>query len=403
MRNPRLVAILMVMTLSHTVSSFCNLSIPPLTPFLRDELHLTHAQVGMLMSAFYAGVVSASIPAGWLTDLLGERRALVFGLGIQGAFMTSFASIHTLLIGGLFLFLAGIGYCSVNPATTKVVMSWFPPQGRATAMGIKQTGIPLGGILAALALPGLALVFGWRTSIVFAGLTTCLFLLVPWLLMAPPPGIQSQRAPIRWGQLWEVFTNREILALSIMGIFLAGVQLSIITHLVLFLKSKFLFSSVLAGIYLAVSQAGGTAGRVGWGLISDFLVRGKRKSILLIIGIIAVGQLFLLGRMEPDKPGMFLFLIIVLLGFTAIGFHGVLLSFIAEQADHKLVGLAMGFSMTITFLGVILFPPFFGHLVDRLGSYTPAWDFLAISWVAALLILIFLVREKDMKKFHPER
>ena len=64
------------------------------------------------------------------------------------------------------------------------------------------------------------------------------------------------------------------MALSIMGIFLAGAQLSIITHLVLFLKNEYLFSSVMAGIYLAVVQVGGTAGRIGWGLVSDFLVGG---------------------------------------------------------------------------------------------------------------------------------
>jgi MFS family permease len=78
-QNPRLGIILTVMTLSHTIASFCNLSIPSLTPFLRDEMHLTHAQVGMLMSFFYFGVVSASIFFGWTTDLLGElvRKELV--------------------------------------------------------------------------------------------------------------------------------------------------------------------------------------------------------------------------------------------------------------------------------------------------------------------------------------
>ncbi|HEX7372281.1 MAG TPA: MFS transporter, partial [Thermodesulfobacteriota bacterium] len=95
LKNPPLGSLLVVMTLSHTVTSFCNLSLPPLTPFLREELHLTHAQVGMLMSFFYIGVVSASIPFGWASDFLGERWALILGLGIQGLFMIGFAWIHT--------------------------------------------------------------------------------------------------------------------------------------------------------------------------------------------------------------------------------------------------------------------------------------------------------------------
>jgi hypothetical protein len=44
---------------------------------------------------------------------------------------------------------------------------------------------------------------------------------------------------MRWGQLREVLSNRSIVALSVMGIFLAGAQLSIITHLVLYLKNEY--------------------------------------------------------------------------------------------------------------------------------------------------------------------
>jgi ACS family hexuronate transporter-like MFS transporter len=386
--------ILAVMTLSHVVASFCNLSIPPLTPFLRDELHLTHAQVGMLTSFLYIGVVAASLLFGWVSDSLGERWALILGFGIQGVFIIGFAWVHTFLLGGILLLLSGIGYSSVNPATTKGVVRWFPSQGRATAMGVKQTGIPLGGILAAFTLPPLASSFGWRTSVILVGVISLFFISAVRIGMPSAPTLADRRSGIRWGQLREVLSNRSIVALSIMGIFLAGAQLSIITHLVLYLKSEYLFSTVLAGVYLAVAQVGGTAGRIGWGLISDFIAGGRRKLILGIIGVIAVMQLFLLSRIESDIPGGFLFLFIGLLGSTTIGYHGVLFGLMGEIVRKEVVGLATGFSLTITFLGIVLFPPIFGHLVDRLGSYKQAWDMLALSWVVAILILIFFVKEK---------
>jgi hypothetical protein len=47
-------------------------------------------------------------------------------------------------------------------------------------------------------------------------------------------------------------------------------------------------------------------------------------------------------------------------------------------------------------LGIVLFPPFFGHLVDRLGSYSLAWDTLALSWMVGIFFL-FLVKEKKSK------
>ena len=393
-KNPPLGILLAVLTLSHTVSGFCNLSIPPLTPFLRDALNLTHAEVGFLMSFIYIGVVSSSLFFGWLTDLLGERQALTLGLGIQGAFMMGFAWVHVFVLGGLLLLLSGIGYSSVNPATTKGVMRWFPPQGRATAMGIKQTGIPLGGILASSTLPALALILGWRFSVTLVGAATLVFILAVRTRIPPAPSGATPPAGMRRTQLREVFSNRSILALSIMGIFLAGAQLAIITHLVLFLKKEYLFSTVLAGFFLALVQAGGIAGRIGWGLVSDFLARGRRKSILVIIGIIAVVQLFLLGRIGKDIPMGLLVLFIALLGSTTIGYHGVLFGLMGEIVRREVVGLATGFSLTITFLGIVLYPPLFGYLVDRLGSYSPAWDLLAVSWVVALLILVFFIQER---------
>ncbi len=397
-KNPPLGVLLAVMTLAHAVSAFCNLSIPPLTPFLRDELNLTHAEVGLLMSFIYIGVVSSSLFFGWITDLLGERRALTLGLGIQGVFMIGFAWVHGFLIGGVLLLLSGIGYSSVNPATTKGVMRWFPPQGRATAMGLKQTGIPLGGILASSTLPALALAFGWRVSVILVSAATLVSILAIRIFIPRAPALQDQPSGMRWAMLREVLSNRSILALSILGIFLAGAQLAIITHLVLFLKKEYLFSSVLAGFFLALVQAGGIAGRIGWGLVSDFLVRGRRKSILVIIGVIAILQLFSLGRIGPEIPASLLVLFILLLGSTTIGYHGVLFGLMGEIVRKEVVGLATGFSLTITFLGIVLYPPLFGHLVDRLGSYSPAWDMLAFSWMVALFILIFFVQEGRIKE-----
>ncbi len=400
--TPSLALLVSVMTLSHTVASFGNLSIPPLTPFLRDELQLTYAQVGMLTSFIYIGVVSASIPAGWATDFLGERWALICGLAIQGVFTLCFSLTHSFLLGGLFLLLSGIGYSGINPATTKGVMRWFPVQGRATAMGLKQTGIPLGGILAAFTLPGLSLAFGWRVSVMVVGCTSILCILaVRWGM---PQSGETQNAPsaLQWTRFREVLSNRSIIALSVMGIFVAGAQLSIVTHLVLFLKKEYLFSSVLAGLFLAASQAGGVAGRIGWGLMSDFLVGGKRKGILIIIGVIAILQLLFMSRMGPGISGGFLLFFIGFLGATTIGYHGVLYGLLGEMVQKEVVGLATGFILTITFIGVVVFPPLFGHLVDRLGSYTLAWDLLALSWVAALFILIFFVKEGESIRGGPE-
>ena len=123
---------------------------------------------------------------------------------------------------------------------------------------------------------------------------------------------------------------------------------------------------------------------------------------MVLIGIIAAGQFFLLARVGAEIPVFLLLVMIALLGLTTIGYHGVLFGLMGEIVRKEVVGLATGFSLTITFLGIVLFPPFFGHLVDRLGSYDRAWDTLALAWVVAVAILVFFVQEKNSTP-EPER
>ena len=67
-------------------------------------------------------------------------------------------------------FLAGLGYSFLNPASSIGVMTWFHRDERATAMGIKQTGVPSGGVLAAILAPSLVLLIGWRGSLAALGI-----------------------------------------------------------------------------------------------------------------------------------------------------------------------------------------------------------------------------------------
>src|SRR5256885_12851942 len=66
-------AILVLVTLAHALGALAVLSVAPLSPFLLDALHLSRAQVGLLLPAVYLGGVLMSLPAGWLTDRLRVR------------------------------------------------------------------------------------------------------------------------------------------------------------------------------------------------------------------------------------------------------------------------------------------------------------------------------------------
>src|SRR5438132_7338824 len=118
-------AVLVLITLAHALGALAVLSVAPLSPFLLDALHLSRAQVGLLLPAAYLGGVLMSLPAGWLTDRVGVRASLASGLALIGV-MVALASRADDLWNVLgCLVVGGFGFSVLNPATGKAVLDWF--------------------------------------------------------------------------------------------------------------------------------------------------------------------------------------------------------------------------------------------------------------------------------------
>src|SRR6267143_2035582 len=216
-------AVLVLITLAHALGALAVLSVAPLSPFLLDALHLSRAQVGLLLPAVYLGGVLMSLPAGWLTDRLGVRLTLGAGQAVIGILMLVAAlagSLRTLLAC---LVLAGFGFSVLNPSTGKAVLEWFPPRGRGLAMGIKQTGLTLGGLVGALALPPLALVAGWRAALAAGGALALVSAALTLIVYRSPAGASGASAAA-WPRLGElrVFLRRPGVSVVVNALIGAG-------------------------------------------------------------------------------------------------------------------------------------------------------------------------------------
>jgi ACS family hexuronate transporter-like MFS transporter len=159
------------------MNSYSGQSIQPLAPFLQSELHLKHFQIGMLSSVFFLGAFFLSIAMGWLVDRVEVYWTTAISQLVVGSFILSISLAHSFSTVCGFLFLAGMGDAPINPATGKVVMSWFPIKGRATAMGVKQMGIPIGGVLGAATLPTVAMSLNRRKTFMISGVISLLSVL----------------------------------------------------------------------------------------------------------------------------------------------------------------------------------------------------------------------------------
>ncbi|MDH5616480.1 MAG: MFS transporter, partial [Acidimicrobiia bacterium] len=162
--------ILTTATLTQAGTAFVFLGVGALAGFIQEALDLSGAQTGLLITAFALAPLAAMIPTGRWLDRGSERLVITSGalLLAAGAMLAGLSGAYVPVL--LLLFVGGAGYSASQPGGSKVVAGWFPIDQRGLAMGIRQTGLPLGGAIAAAILPVLASEFGWQRALVVAAL-----------------------------------------------------------------------------------------------------------------------------------------------------------------------------------------------------------------------------------------
>lgn len=393
-RDPFRWTILALISVSHVIGASAQYGINTLAPFYKDELGLSRAQVGLFFSSFYLAMTSASFGSGWLADRLGVRKATLHGHVLVGICTAAAALSPTFELGCVSFFLAGLGYSFLNPASTIGVMAWFHRDERATAMGAKQTGVPGGGVLAAVLAPSLVLLIGWRGAMAALGAINFLFGFLFSLWWREPaneiyessqlPDSGAAQGPLN---VWALLPISCATAIYLIG------QMALITYVPLYLKDAMGFSSYWASQALALTQGGAMIGRVGWGVVSDRVFGGRRKIVLILIGAFSVIGFVALSFMDGNSSYVVLMSILFLAGVSIVGYQGVSYALIGEIAGKAKTGAGLGMMITINAGAATLGTPLFGYIVDRTGSYSIAWQMLAASITVGMVAMASLLKE----------
>lgn len=373
----------------QTAANLAAIGLPSLAPLIRADLGLSRQEAGSFISAFYVGGVLTSLPAGWLADRVGVRWMLLGGqLLTAGSFaLMMVAPGFSLLV--VTVVLAGFSFGAVNPTSTKGVLLWFPARSRATVVGIKQAGFPLGGALGALLLPWLAGPLGWRGAIGVAAAGVAASGLAAGLAYREPEDRERGRlAPARGTpNVRAVLTSRPIWLVSLATFLFAAVQVSWISYLPLYLSEVVGLSVVAAGAVLGQAQVSGTIGRIFFGIVSDRVLGGRRLIVLLIAGGGSALFCLLTARLGPGASTVALSLVALGFGLAGIGWNGVHHTLLAELAGRESAATAVGLCLAVSSVGVLTGAPLFGLVADRLQSYDWGWYGLAAYMVIALVLL----------------
>lgn len=370
-------AMLGIVVLVQVVISAVTQGIPTLAPWIRADLGLSLGQVGLLGAAINVGTVLCVATAGYAVDAHGERAVQVLGSIGVGLAAGVFATVPFGALALVPLLLAGMGAAAPTPGGSAAVMGWFPPGLRGLAMGLRQTGIPLGGAVAAALAPPLAEAAGWRVAVIGGAAACVLIGLACWLTYREPPTRRlsrtssSSRVPLR------SLITRDVALTSVAGGLLPFAQFAIVTYLALYLSQEHGVPVTTGAQLLIAAQLAGVAGRILWGSASDRLFGSRRRPPLIAAGLIATAGTQLLAWLPREVSLVWLGVLAVILGFSAIGWQGNWVALVSELAGPAAQGRTVGLSMTLTYTGVAIGPPLVGFLVDRSGSWTLAWTALA--------------------------
>src|SRR5271156_6305910 len=156
-----------------------------LAPLISAQYHLTHVDLAKILGAFQISYAVTWLLGGIFLDAVGTRLGLALAV-IFWSLVNIFTGFASSVFGfASFRFLLGIGEGFNWPAASKTVAEWFPSQERSLAVAIFDSGSSVGGALAALIIPWIAIEFGWRWSFIFSGLLGFVWLAM-WLRVYHP-------------------------------------------------------------------------------------------------------------------------------------------------------------------------------------------------------------------------
>jgi len=383
-----------ILAVSHMLMAMCFYSWGPMAPYIKAETGISNSQFGLIFSIMFFSMVVVAAPSGILTDKIGAKWMFFLSASLMGF---SFLILSFFRSYGMILFvsfLAGSGYGMINQITTKGFMYWFDQSKRATVMGIKQTGVTIGGSLIGLFIPFFSLKIGLSGAILLLALLILSMVLVALFLYKEKPDnyvekIADASDKKGFSAIKELLLQPKMIILTVILSFFAICQGCLTSFLVIFAEESFQLTKFIAGSLLTVAMIGGTFSRIFFGFLSDRVFKGDRVAPLAILALIGGISCFSLVFLKGVPPLWILYVFAAFLGIALMGWNGLGMILVAEMAGSEMVGSVMGILFVIPWSSMAIGPPVFGYIIDTSG-YQLAWLMNALFCLITFIGLCFI-------------
>lgn len=384
-----------------------------LAPTLQKEIGWSEIDYGYIITAFQFSYAIGLLFAGRLIDYLGTKRGFIISITVWSVAAISHAFARTANGFGISRLALGVGESGNFPAAIKTIAEWFPRKERALATGIFNSGSNIGAIVAPLAVPIIAITWGWQWAFIATGLLGFIWLFF-WVKIMHPlkthPKVNAAEIALieadtetnseKPSSIWQIISTRKVWAIAIGKFLTDPIWWFFLYWLPKFLNQTYGLKLDNIGLPLITAYLIADAGSIGGGwLSSKFLKMGwsinaARKTTLLICAILVI-PIYWVSGITQLWPAVLL----IGLGMAAhTGWSANMYTLATDFFPKKDIGTVIGFIGTAGAVGGMVMAAATGHLLQATGSYKILFIIAASMYGIALILIHVLVPNIDSVK-----
>ena len=349
----------------HGVQDGLSAALYVILPTLAEVFGLSYAQVGVIRAVKNAAMALFELPSGMLSERLGERALLVFGLLCAGCGYLALALSPGVAAIALSLFVTGFGAAFQHALSSSIISKTFQGAGSRTALGAYNSAGDVGK-LAFTAFYSLAIGMGvaWQGVVTGFGLmgvvgAAALFFVLRRLRVGGRPTVDARGDRAAGSAGWGIRNPSGFTALAVIVFLDIAVQSGFLTFLAFLMLEKQVPAG-FAAFAVVLTLAGGIFGKLGCGFLAERI--GVRRSLAIAECLTAVGIVAILL-----SPTSIAYVLLPVLGLVLQGSSSITYGTVGDfiSADRRSRGFAVIYS--IAGAASIAGPIVFGIIGDRFG------------------------------------
>ena len=166
----------------HSVNTYMDRAcIASAVDYIKRDLAISAETMGLVLGIFAVGYALFQVPAGWIADRLGPRKALTIVVSVWSVFTALTGAACNALQMLILRFLFGVGEAGAFPGAAQAFFRWLPVKDRGFAHGINFSGSRLGAAFSLFLMPWLIVQIGWRWTFAANGVIGIVWATI-WLL-----------------------------------------------------------------------------------------------------------------------------------------------------------------------------------------------------------------------------